>query len=449
MSFDPEQITLKFERILLDVLDAVLERYSRDAEYHFIDTKLDIITGKDCYPPAPGEEFKGKDVIYSWIQGRGLEALAGHARWLPECSLLDEKGKLERINKIDCILEEVTLQMEKCRARNNGRMFFTMSPDGQFLRVEDCSELLPLNELPEGSNYSDLFYSKGLMAAAAYLGWDEKLAEAEIYFEKVIEDIRNKRFITDQQMFDPKNPVTFVPGKNLQGPWMIALSGTAAAVDYFDREKWLKISREMIQHIFDLHINTGQEKDLCKFDYWEAVDDDGRPWNDQGRLVSDPGHALEFVGLSLKCILKMDAEDAEYKEFLDLCRQVYPELLLHSFELGFAPGPGGVIKAFDLKERKPLNTDMPWWSLPETIRAAAEVFELTGNKSALPVISKCTEAFLNNYLNPEACNMAYQTRNAQGEVVKVIPATPDADPGYHTGLSLIDALILVKRFKLR
>jgi hypothetical protein len=40
--------------------------------------------------------------------------------------------------------------------------------------------------------------------------------------------------------------------------------------------------------------------------------------------------------------------------------------------------------------------------------------------------------------------MAYQTRNAKGKVVKVIPATPDADPGYHTGLSLIDAIKIMQ-----
>ena len=36
--------------------------------------------------------------------------------------------------------------------------------------------------------------------------------------------------------------------------------------------------------------------------------------------------------------------------------------------------------------------------------------------------------------------MAYQTRNEAGQVVPVIPATADADPGYHTGLSIIDVL---------
>jgi len=36
--------------------------------------------------------------------------------------------------------------------------------------------------------------------------------------------------------------------------------------------------------------------------------------------------------------------------------------------------------------------------------------------------------------------MAYQTIGADGRPVATIPATPDADPGYHTGLSIIDYL---------
>ena len=43
--------------------------------------------------------------------------------------------------------------------------------------------------------------------------------------------------------------------------------------------------------------------------------------------------------------------------------------------------------------------------------------------------------------------MAYQTRDALGKVIKVIPATPDADPGYHTGLSIIDFITILKRLK--
>ena len=41
--------------------------------------------------------------------------------------------------------------------------------------------------------------------------------------------------------------------------------------------------------------------------------------------------------------------------------------------------------------------------------------------------------------------MAVQTRSADGAVSTAIPATADADPGYHTGLSLIDLMDTLER----
>ena len=40
--------------------------------------------------------------------------------------------------------------------------------------------------------------------------------------------------------------------------------------------------------------------------------------------------------------------------------------------------------------------------------------------------------------------MAVKVRDARGEVVDLVPACPDADPGYHTALSLMDALELIR-----
>jgi hypothetical protein len=45
---------------------------------------------------------------------------------------------------------------------------------------------------------------------------------------------------------------------------------------------------------------------------------------------------------------------------------------------------------------------------------------------------------MNSFINPEVHLMAWQTRNLAGKPIELIPATPDADPGYHTGLSIID-----------
>jgi mannose/cellobiose epimerase-like protein (N-acyl-D-glucosamine 2-epimerase family) len=430
------EIREKFSFITLEVLDAIIDR-CQDPAYPFIDTKLSVIDGKNIYPPAPDKPYNAKNIIFSWIQGRGLEALAGHARWLEENPT---PGNRNRITKIRNILAKVIDKMETCRAANNGRLSFIMDADGKLLELGTDGALLPLENLPPGANFSDLFYSKGLLAAAAYLGRRELVGEAEKYFEKVVRAVRTDAFVTDQQSFDPKNKVSYVKGKQLQGPWMICLDGIAVAAEVCEREKWLDTAREMIEHILERHVNTGQFADLEKYDFWEAVDSSGQPWEENGQVLCDPGHALEFVGLALKCILQMTNDKAETTVFLAKYRQILPPLFKHCYKLGFAPGPGGIIKAFDLRRRAPINTDMPWWSLPETIRAAAELFKFSGDTQALGILKECAEAFFAKYLNPAVHNMAYQTRNAAGKVVDIVPATPDADPGYHTGLSLIDAM---------
>jgi len=434
-------IRKKFISITIEVLDAIIARSEKDPNYPFIDTKINIINGENIYPPAPGQDYNAKNIIFSWIQGRGMEALAGHAQWLEE----NASENQERIKKIRSILEKLTNKMEKCRAKNNGRMFFIMNESGDFLQVTSEGQLIPAENVRPNANFSDLFYSKGLLAAASYLDKKDLVLEAEKYFEEVVSDIRDGKFASDQQSFDPKNKVAYIEGKQLQGPSMICLDGIALAAQICDREKWLRTAREMIEHIFKKHINTGQFEDFEKYDFWEAVDTSGKPWKENGQVLCDPGHALEFVGLSLKCILQMRSDTSpETIAFLEKCRQHLPPLFEHCFKLGFAPTAGGIIKAFDLRQRVPLNTDMPWWSLPESIRAAAEIFEFSGNTTALDILSDCANCFFDNYLNPDVYSMAYQTRNADGKVVEVIPATPDADPGYHTGLSLIDAIRIMQ-----
>ena len=125
-----------------------------------------------------------------------------------------------------------------------------------------------------------------------------------------------------------------------------------------------------------------------------------------------------------------------------------PAILQHNFACGFQPGSGGICKAFDLLSRRPINTDMPWWNLPETLRAALlchNVAAAETRQTCLAIFAACHNAFLGQFVRHEVHLMAIQTRAADGSVIDVIPATADADPGYHTGLSLLDTIATLHR----
>ena len=88
--------------------------------------------------------------------------------------------------------------------------------------------------------------------------------------------------------------------------------------------------------------------------------------------------------------------------------------------------------------------DMPWWSLPETMRASVLCWQSTAEEGlrsrALAIFAACHNAFTQHYIRPDIHLMAVQTRAEDGTVSEAIPATADADPGYHTGLSLLDVV---------
>ena len=61
-------------------------------------------------------------------------------------------------------------------------------------------------------------------------------------------------------------------------------------------------------------------------------------------------------------------------------------------------------------------------------------------RTCLGILGKSHNAFVTHYVRPQTYLMAVKVRDARGEVLDVVPAYPDADPGYHTALSLMDAL---------
>lgn len=449
-----QNLTSGYEIMLLRVLEAILERFKRDADYRFIDTKLDLVTGRDFYPVSDkSEAFRSREVIYTWVQGRGLEAMAGHLKWLSIAGSVEAADRGILSGRIRELLTEVVTTMEELRSYNQGRGFFCMTSGGLPLEIENCKYLRPAEFLMPDSNYSDLFYSKGLFAAAWELGWGGKVTEATTMFRKVLDDIEHQRFRSDRQVFNPAEKSSYERGRCEQEPMMIALGGIALIGSYNQDIDWFGYGARIITRMLDQHVNLdGRLKNLQEYDFIDAVDRAGKPWIDNGAIICVPGHALEFIGMASKCLIKM-AKMPQYEALAERCRQIFPPLLLHCFELGFNAAAGGMVKSYDLVSRQPLDQNMPWWCLPETMRAAALLIAMdpdsTWRKRLETVIIRCSNAFAGNYINDQVHMMAYSNRTADGKAASEISITPDADPGYHTGLSIIDMLRVIGKHRMQ
>ena len=435
-----------YRAICLANITAIAERCESDADYPFIDSKIDLKTGRNF--PAD-DAIRGRTAIYGWIQGRGLEALAGHAIWLDSCDNPESHALAARLRDI---AQPVLARLRRMRAANDGHLYFFMHPDGTPFALDDRGQ--PQNiPLPADapSNFSDLFCAKGMLAAARLLRDDDAEREAHAYAHRVSTDLWARRFVSDQQPLDPTNPIAHVPGRFDHGPYMIHL-GTCALNATAGDKNAIEEGLRLIDYELAYYANhNGRIGEFAEGDFWESIDEKGAPYRDnEGRVLCDPGHSLEFVGLALKFARAMRASSAARPSQLRvLARSLsrMPTVLRQNFTNGFLPGPGGICKAFDLISRRHLNTDMPWWSLPETIRAATlcwrEFADEETRQTCLRIWADCHNAFFAHFIRPDVHLMSVQTRRADGSVSDAIPATADADPGYHTGLSLLEVIVAV------
>ncbi|MDI6775279.1 MAG: AGE family epimerase/isomerase [Verrucomicrobiota bacterium] len=441
-----------YRRVLLAGVDCIIARFLRNGDYPFIDTKIDIFTGRDLSRIVGGVDIFGRDTVYSWIQSRGMEALAGHAAWIRTIPLPAARKK-RCLAELHRILESVTRKMEAIRRRNGGGLYFWMDKHGHPFGFDSLARKIPVKLDPAVATLSDSFHVKALAAAAELIKDRSLMKEARRYFARWIRCVKADRVRSDQQPFDPKNPVGHAPNRKSHGARMITLGGLAVYARLFKDAAYTRDGIEFIAHILDCHVNIGGRfPGLKELDFVEYIDLNGNPCRADGDILCDPGHAMEFVGLAFKFLAQARGRKtltAKQRSAIARYDEILPRILLHAFELGVNKRVGGICKTVSLNRRVPRDSDMPWWNLPETMRAAMFAAGATPDArvraACLDVARRCSNAFLGRFVNPKVHLMAYQTLDAGGKPVRTIPGTPDLDPGYHTGLSIIDFLNELQR----
>jgi hypothetical protein len=367
----------------------------------FLNTKQHSITLAD-YTPADG--WRGPDFLYGWIEGRGLEALATHAAFFQDedasfAAALDEAGR--RLYAAIADLHE-----------RFGHGYFcyeaTLTPV-----YPGAGDVAVAQETPADLfTYSDAFFAKGLAAGSARYAPRELSRRLEA-LAAVIGAIDEGRFVIDERR--PLNRATLAAQEDDYGPRMILL-GAAPLLARIGRRDAAAFADRFIAHVLDRHYERAS----------------GLLLNVPGKPLANPGHAIEFVGFALDHL----SADADRALIATLER-----ILVASFRAGFT-GPG-IRLVVSAGTGAPESPYCPWWSLPETIRAAALVHERTGSADSLAIWRRAHDAFFASYWRGDP-PIAYQMMTADGPV-DVVPATPDLDPGYHTGLSLLGAIEIIDR----
>jgi mannose/cellobiose epimerase-like protein (N-acyl-D-glucosamine 2-epimerase family) len=422
----PDSLRL-LQEIIVKTMQRLIERTLADPSYGWIDMKFDALTGNDT-AHTPG--VRDRNHVYSWIQGRGLEAITTHMKWFqrfPQRELVDESALL-------ALGKNLSSRLQHIQPTLGGHFPFLLDSSGKGPFREDNIFTM-----------SDLFCARGMYAYCAECGTPDDLKTARVFLKQVVQAILNRNFINDQVSFDPSQYNESTVGRTSYAGHMLALGAVTLLMRTEHDVDAIQQGKDLITHIVDHHINLGSHwPTLKEYTVVEWVDVKGDPYRKEGVIVLDPGHALEFVGLTAQMLQTWKqhytlekADEIWIDEKVRLLFAVLKTNLKHGYH-----SPGGILKSVDGETGRPVHDSMPWWALPETLRALMLVHALSPSTEVKEWTHKWFCIGLNdfdrNYFRISKSGVAVQTINTAGLPVAVIPATPDLDPGYHTGLSLID-----------
>ena len=380
---------------------------SAPAGYNFLNTKFNPNTGKDLPP-------EGFDVVYTWLLGRGAEAIYTHLNYL---------------DKLPGLSMEFKEQASSFLKRQGGQ-----STDAIMELFEKYSNHAPfrvdlLLNSPDAASArddfffpSDIFCAKGLLAS----GDSKKVTVGRTVLLTCIDALFDNRFFLSRAV--PHD------GRFSQGGMMLALGGIphliATSESDVARAEYQEVGLKLIDYVLQHHYDP-DEKRFCEY-----VDRDGNRIDD----YLDPGHALEFAGLGLQALSCCPAPASTAERIRNIL-----DIAITSFTLGCNPQHGGIYKSVNNRTGKSIDSNMPWWNLPEAFRAGRRgeaVCENPEDKVALRRIATfSSNSYFTHYLNENMSLFPFQTRSGTtGEVVDVVPAVPEGDPLYHTNLAFIDGI---------
>jgi hypothetical protein len=402
----------------------LLHRHARSVDWPYPDTKFNPNTGLDL----SAESYQ---VVYPWLLGRGMESLLLHLDVLDSLHLThDEKSRCREIfpqlvtNMAEAILTLMSRYKGRCPFRVDRS--FALNPLNGNLKAPD------LNRVGEG----DLFCAKGLSTSATPAFRDVGVD----MLDRIGRGVDRGLFELEAARVSGQGQSQSMHMLFQSVPRLLARGGVNEDI----RERLCKRSCQFMEFVLAHHWDPGTGR------FSEYID----PQTLKGGEYLDPGHATEFVGLGLSAVAVMETQgfglDSARQGILLRAKGEMPRLLIRVFRAGFNERWEGIFKAVNNRTGEVMDFDMPWWNLPETMRAALlAALATTENgirEECLAIYAKCHNAYFRHYLNPDMMYFPYQTRCGRtGKVLDSVPAIPEGDPLYHSNLSFLEILSILRQ----
>jgi hypothetical protein len=424
--------------IPIPTMEMLVSRYRENkAAPGWIDMKFDPVDGRDR---DGSRDFYRKDRVYGWIQGRGLESLTAHLRWLetmPGFAVLDRE---ELAGTAESLYRKI---MDVCLTPSGINAYFVMDPAGNSMGQDFGKDQTTL---------AQLFVLRGLMAYAGYRAYKADLKRIVPLLRKAVDASIRGECLDDQIEFGKNGGENFsVTRKGYEGQ-MISIGACELLFAQTGAEEDLARGIDAIGSALSKHIHKDALPELLMID---AFDGDGLPIRERGHLTTNPGHTIEFVGLALQFFRHAaggtgrggaGARMTRLQEEWGATIEMLCSIAIRYNEMGRAPH-GGIVRSVDALTGEILNGNCPWWSSFEAARTFAELYMVTEDEGKKRYCIDQIKSYLGCiervYRKPSAIGVPVQTVSFSGEVVPIIPATPDIDAGYHTGMPLLDVYEII------
>ncbi len=395
----------------------LLARHRRRPDWPFVETKFNPNTGCDL----PANKY---NMVFAWFLGRGSEALDDHLRWLDRIESLSpsERDAIRRL--FTEWIANMTQALSRIADLHHDRIPFRVNRDLQSIDADGQPTQPDAGKVGAG----DIFSSKGLLSSP-----DPAVHQrAFMLLQRAADLVRQNRDEVEQ---------TAPPPGHGHGMRMLMQGAGSCfarkALDPVLRTAALDLAAAFLGEVLQDHY---EPQTAIFSEYVDAATGARAP-------ILDPGHANELAGLGLGMIEQLERSTLAQKHagLIAQARHELPRLLLKATALGYNSRQPGIYKTVDNRTGEPLNRDMPWWNLPETMRAAVRAYAVAETESirtqCLEIFRLCHNAYFSHYPNRDNMLFPFQTRDGRtGKVLDSVPAVPEGDPLYHANGAFLDML---------